>query len=163
MEEKKFFQAGRDPTYSIGEASKILRIHPRTLLKYEKLKLLKPNRNPKNNRRLYTGIDIQWVACVMRLVHQDGYSLKSLGSVLTLAPCWMIRGCPAENRENCDVFIHQDYPCWSKGKGKFSDLPCQQCVYFHHFHRLKEQQYTQTQKDSQHKEAGSGGVGQKRP
>jgi len=159
LEERKIFQGGRDPTYSIGEASKILRIHPRTLLKYEKLKLLKPNRNPKNNRRLYTGNDIQWVACVMRLVHQDGYSLKSLSSVLALAPCWMIKGCPTEIRENCQIFIDRDYPCWSKGKGKFSDIPCQQCVYYQHFSDKKGQQYAQTQKDSQKEEAGSGRVG----
>lgn len=149
MEERRIFQGGMDPTYSIGEASKILRIHPRTLLKYEKLKLLKPNRNPKNNRRLYTGNDIQWVACVMRLVHQDGYSLKSLSSVLALAPCWIIKGCPTEIRENCQIFIDHDYPCWSKGKGKFSDIPCQQCVYYQHFFDKKGQQYAQTQKDSQ--------------
>ena len=152
-------QSGTDPIYSISEASRILRIHQRTLLKYEKLGLLKPFRNPKNNRRLFTGNDIQWVGCIMRLVHQDGYSLKTLNSVLAVAPCWMIRGCPSEIRENCDVFIHQDSPCWSRGKGKFLDTLCHQCVYFNYFHRLKEQQSTETQKDSQKEEAGSGGLG----
>ncbi len=159
MKERDLFPTSTDPIYSISEASKILEIHPRTLLKYEKLKLLKPFRNPKNNRRVYTGNDIQWVVCVMRLVHQDGYSLKSLRSVLDLAPCWMIKGCPTEIRENCEIYIHQDYPCWNKGKGKFSDAPCDRCVYFNHFKSLKEREYSETQKDSQDKEAGSGEVG----
>ena len=159
MEERKIFQRGTDPTYSIGEASKILKIHPRTLLKYEKLNLIKPNRNPKNNRRLYTENDIQWVVCVMRLVHQNGYSLKSLSSVLALAPCWIIKGCPTEIREHCQVFIQRDHPCWSKGKGRFSDVACHQCVYYSRFYNKEEQQFVETQKDSQDKEAGSGGVG----
>lgn len=157
MNEKDILQTGMDPIYPISVVSKILKIHPRTLLKYEKLNLLKPRRNPKNNRRLYTGNDIRWVSCIIRLVHQDGYSLKTLGSVLALAPCWIIKGCPAEIRDNCEVFIHRDYPCWSKGKGNCSDVPCEQCVYFNHFHRMKEQQCAETQKDSQEKEAGSGG------
>lgn len=157
MNEKDILQTGMDPIYPISVVSKILKIHPRTLLKYEKLNLLKPHRNPKNNRRLYTGNDIRWVSCIIRLVHQDGYSLKTLGSVLALAPCWIIKGCPAEIRDNCEVFIHRDYPCWSKGKGNCSDVPCEQCVYFNHFHRMKEQQCAETQKDSQEKEAGSGG------
>ncbi len=159
MNEKNNFEPGIGPIYPIGEVSKILKIHPRTLLKYEKLNLLKPYRNPKNNRRLYAGNDIQWVICIMRLVHQDGYSLKSLSSVLALAPCWMIKGCPTEIRENCDVFLHNDYPCWRRGKGKFSDIPCQQCIYFNHYFSEKGQQYAQSKKDSQNKEAGSGGLG----
>ena len=159
MNARNPYQPGIDPIYSISEASRILRVHPRTLLKYEKLDLLRPHRNPRNNRRLYTGNDLQWVICIMRLVHQDGYKLKTLGSVLALAPCWIVKGCPAETRENCDVFIHHDYPCWSRGKEKLSDAPCQKCVYYTHFYRAKEQQNPETQKDSQHKEAGSGGVG----
>lgn len=159
MNEKKVFQLGIDPLYSISEVSKILKIHPRTLLKYEKLDLLKPHRNPKNNRRLYSGNDIQWVSCLMRLVHQDGYKLKSLGSVLAFAPCWIVKGCPTETRENCDVFIHGDYPCWSKEKEKLLDTPCQKCVYYTHFYRAKEQQSLETQKDSQNEEAGSEGWG----
>lgn len=163
MNERNVFHTGIDPIYSISQASKVLKIHPRTLLKYEKLNLLKPHRNPRNNRRLYTGNDIQWVVCLMRLVHQDGYSLKTLGSVLTLAPCWMIKGCPTEIRVNCDIFLHRDYPCWSKEKGKSSDVPCHQCVYYNHFYKTEEQQSAQTQKDSQEKEAGSGGVRQSKP
>lgn len=96
----------------------------------------------------------------MRLVHQDGYSLKTLGSVLTLAPCWIVKGCPVEIRDNCEVFIHRDYPCWSRAKGNYPDVPCEQCVYFNHFHHMKEQQGAETQKDSQEKEAGSGGWGE---
>lgn len=159
LEQRDISQLEKDSIYSISEASNILKIHIRTLLKYEKLNLLKPYRNPKNNRRLYTGNDIQWIVCLMRLVHQDGYSLKTLSSVLALAPCWMTKGCPTEIRENCEVFIHRDYPCWSKGKGKFSDIPCDQCVYFNHFFNEKEQQFAKTQKDSQEEEAGAGRVG----
>ena len=159
LNEKNNFEPGIDPIYLISEVSKILKIHPRTLLKYEKLNLLNPYRNPKNNRRLYAGNDIQWVICIMRLVHQDGYSLKSLSSVLALAPCWMIKGCPTAIRENCDVFLHSDYPCWRRGKGKFSDISCQQCIYFNHYFSEKGQPYAQSKKDSQNKEAGSGGLG----
>lgn len=83
---------------------------------------------------------------MMRLVHQDGYNLKTLGSVLTLAPCWIVKGSPAETRDNCVVFIHGDYPCWSKPEKTYSDVPCQQGVYFNHFHRVKEQQCTESQK-----------------
>ncbi len=158
MNEKNIPKTGIDPIYPISVVSEILKIHPRTLLKYEKLNLLKPHRNPKNNRRLYTGNDIQWVACIIRLVHQDGYSLKTLGSVLALAPCWIVKGCPPEIRDNCEVFILRDYPCWSRTKGNRSDVPCEQCVYFNHFYRLKEQQCAEIQKDSEEEAGSASGV-----
>ena len=47
-EKAKALAPGDEPVYSIASVSKMLGIHSRTLMKYEKLGLIKPFRDPKN-------------------------------------------------------------------------------------------------------------------
>lgn len=95
----KALSPSEEPIYSITSVSKMLKIHPRTLMKYEKLGLIKPFRDPKSNRRFYSNNDIKWITCIAKLVHEDGFNLKSLNYVLSLAPCWMVKQCPDEVRK----------------------------------------------------------------
>lgn len=112
----------------------MLKIHPRTLMKYEKLGLIKPFRNPKNNRRLYSNNDIKWISCIAKMIHEDGFSLKSLGYVLSLAPCWMIKECPEEVRKECQAYHNHSKPCWetinTMCRPCTNRISCTECVFF---------------------------------
>jgi len=133
-EKAKTLASGDEPIYSITSVSKILKIHPRTLMKYENLGLIKPFRDPKNNRRLYSNNDIKWIACIAKLVHEDGFSLKSLSYVLSLAPCWIVKQCPEEIRKQCQAYHNRSKPCWETinalCKPCVNRISCMECVFF---------------------------------
>jgi len=115
--------SGDEPIHSISSVCKLIKIHSRTLMKYEKLGLIKPFRDPKNNRRLYSNNDIKWITCITKLVHEDGFSLKSLNYVLSLAPCWIVKGCPEETRKECQAYNNQSKPCW-----EIISTVCKPCI-----------------------------------
>jgi MerR family transcriptional regulator/heat shock protein HspR len=119
----KALASGNEPIHSITSVSKMLKIHTRTLMKYEKLGLIKPFRNPKNNRRLYSNNDVKWITCIAKLVHEDGFNLKSLNYVLSLTPCWVVKRCPEETRKQCQAYYNQSKPCW-----EIIGAVCKPCV-----------------------------------
>jgi MerR family transcriptional regulator/heat shock protein HspR len=141
-EQAKALSSGDEPIYSITSVSKMLKIHPRTLMKYEKLGLIKPFRNPKNNRRFYSNNDMKWISCIAKMVHEDGFSLKSLNYVLSLAPCWMIKGCPEEVRKECQAHYNHSKPCWETintvCRPCINRIACTDCVFYQASKQRKE-------------------------
>jgi MerR family transcriptional regulator/heat shock protein HspR len=141
-EKAKALASGDEPLYSIASVSKMLRIHPRTLMKYEKLGLMKPYRDPKNNRRFYSNNDIKWISCIAKLVHEDGFNLKSLGYVLSLAPCWVVMECPEEMRKECQAYYNRSKPCWETintvCRPCVNRISCSECVFFQASQKRKD-------------------------
>jgi MerR family transcriptional regulator/heat shock protein HspR len=141
-EKAKTLISGEDPIYSISSVSKMLKIHSRTLMKYEKLGLIKPFRDPRNNRRLYSNNDVKWISCIAKLVHEDGFNLKSLNYVLSLAPCWMVKRCPEESRKQCQAYYNQSKPCWeilsAVCKPCVDRIPCTECDFYRASKQKKE-------------------------
>lgn len=75
---------------SIGSAAAALGVHPRTLMAYERMGLVKPVR--KSNQRRYSPEDLVWLGCAKELNHDGGISLQGLATMLRFVPCWAIRG-----------------------------------------------------------------------
>ena len=73
----------------IGEASERLGLHARTLMAYERLGLVKPER--RSNRRHYTESQLRWLGCVQELNREGGISLQGIGTLLRFVPCWAVR------------------------------------------------------------------------
>jgi hypothetical protein len=48
-------------------------------------------------------------------------------------PCWEVRGCSEENKENCKAYANPDVPCWQTFRNKNGDLRegCLDCGVFH--------------------------------
>ncbi len=98
------------PLYTIGTAAELLSVHPRTLRLYEQGGLLKPAR--RNNRRFYSNNDLRWIQCIRYLIHQKGLNQEGLRRLLALIPCWEIRDCSKEERDNCTAYVDNTAPCW---------------------------------------------------
>ncbi|MQS90074.1 MerR family transcriptional regulator [Companilactobacillus mishanensis] len=62
--------------YSIGEFSKKCGLSIDTLRYYEKLEIIRSNRD-ENNRRYYTDDDLKWVSFVIR-IKKTGMSIKNI-------------------------------------------------------------------------------------
>jgi MerR family transcriptional regulator/heat shock protein HspR len=77
------------PRHGIGEASARLGLHPRTLMAYERLGLVRPER--RSNRREYSEDEIRWLGCVRELNRDGGISHQGLATMLRFVPCWAIR------------------------------------------------------------------------
>jgi len=89
--------------FTIGRAAEMLDIHPRTLRNYEESGLISPLR--KGAWRYYTMRDIQWLECLMKMIHEHGVSINGVKKLLKFTPCWNIVECPFEKRQRCSAFF----------------------------------------------------------
>ncbi|MFP5212940.1 MAG: MerR family transcriptional regulator [Acidobacteriota bacterium] len=96
--------------YPIGIVAELLDIHPRTLRIYEQEGLIRPAR--RGGKRFYSNNDLQWLKCLRRLLTDDGLNIAGIKKLLTITPCWNIRGCAEEVRKNCPAILNFPVPCW---------------------------------------------------
>ncbi len=87
------------PIFSIGTASNILNVHPRTLRIYEREGLSSPER--KGAWRYYSMDDLNWIKCVRMMIHERGINTSAIKTLLKHMPCWNIIDCPLEKRKQC--------------------------------------------------------------
>lgn len=114
------------PVYTIGTASEILQVHPRTLRLYEEGGLIRPAR--KNNRRLYSASDLEWISCVRYLIHERGLNQEGLRRLLALIPCSEIKGCAPEIKADCPAWLDKTTPCWDWARRTGDeDRRCNEC------------------------------------
>ncbi len=71
------------PIYTISVASEILGTHPRTLMMYENMALVVPQRTGTNRRR-YSQRDIHKLHAIQTLTRNHGVNLKGVEYILEL-------------------------------------------------------------------------------
>lgn len=96
------------PVYTIGVASRLLDVHPRTLRIYENEGLIKPHR--QGSRRLYSPNDVQWITCLRSLIHEQGISIPGIKKLLRFATCYEIADCPEGVHCSCDAVVDRVIP-----------------------------------------------------
>jgi MerR family transcriptional regulator/heat shock protein HspR len=115
------------PIYPISVAAKLLGVHPRTLRLYEDEGLLKPFR--QGTKRYYSQNNIEWINCLRHLIHEEGISIPGIKRLLDLTPCWEIKKCPPERRNQCSAYIDKIVPCWERASSVCAKElnKCQEC------------------------------------
>jgi MerR family transcriptional regulator, heat shock protein HspR len=71
------------PIYTLSVASEILETHPRTLMMYEHLGLIKPKRTVTNRRR-YSQRDLMKLQAIQTLTRKHGVNLAGVRYILTM-------------------------------------------------------------------------------
>jgi MerR family transcriptional regulator, heat shock protein HspR len=71
------------PIYTLGVASEMLDAHPRTLMVYEQLDMIKPQRTPTNRRR-YSPRDVLKLQAIQKLTRRDGVNLAGARFILAV-------------------------------------------------------------------------------
>jgi DNA-binding transcriptional MerR regulator len=71
------------PIYTISVAAEILATHPRTLMMYEHLQLVVPQRTATNRRR-YSQRDVLTLQAIQRLTREHGLNLNGARYVIQL-------------------------------------------------------------------------------
>jgi MerR family transcriptional regulator, heat shock protein HspR len=122
--------ASSDAIYPISVAAKLLGVHPRTIRIYEEEGLIKPAR--QGQKRYFSNDDIDWIECLRFLIHEEGISIPGIKKLLELSPCWDIRNCPPEKRDNCSAFTDRTVPCWEKVNSACAsnEQHCRSCEVF---------------------------------
>ena len=71
------------PIYTLGVASEMLDAHPRTLMVYEQVDMIKPQRTPTNRRR-YSPRDVMKLQAIQKLTRRHGVNLAGARFILAL-------------------------------------------------------------------------------
>ena len=104
--------AGRDagidldkPIFTLSVASEILETHPRTLMMYEHLDMIRPKRTVTNRRR-YSRRDVMKLQAIQTLTRKHGVNLAGVRYILALLKRLQDAGIEApEGLRNLDVTL----------------------------------------------------------
>jgi MerR family transcriptional regulator, heat shock protein HspR len=65
-------------------------------------------------------VDILRLKYIHKLLDEGGLNIAAIRTLLAIIPCWAIRKCSDEEREKCQGFKSDAYPCWEAfKKGSF--------------------------------------------
>ncbi len=93
------------PIYTLSVASEILETHPRTLMMYEHLSMIKPKRTVTNRRR-YSQRDLMKLQAIQTLTRKHGVNLAGVRYVLALLKILDANGLePPEGLRELDVSL----------------------------------------------------------
>jgi MerR family transcriptional regulator/heat shock protein HspR len=91
------------PIYTLSVASEILETHPRTLMMYEHLSMIKPKRTATNRRR-YSQRDLMKLQAIQTLTRRHGVNLAGVRYILALLKTIQLNGLRApEALKDLDV------------------------------------------------------------
>ena len=79
------------PIYTLSVASEILETHPRTLMMYEHLNMIKPKRTVTNRRR-YSQRDLMKLQAIQTLTRRHGVNLAGVRYILALLKTLQLNG-----------------------------------------------------------------------
>ena len=82
------------PIYTLSVAAEVLETHPRTLMMYEHLSMIKPKRTATNRRR-YSQRDLMKLQAIQTLTRKHGVNLAGVRYVLTMLKTLQLSGLDA--------------------------------------------------------------------
>lgn len=124
------------PLYPLRVAAELTRTSIYALRQYVDLGLIIPYKTP-TNRRLYSKVDIKRILCIRKYLDEQGLNIAGIKALLASVPCWLIKPCSVEDRENCDAYTSLNEPCWQvtvKGP-TCQEVDCRECDVY----RLQEE------------------------
>ncbi len=95
----------------IGTVARHFDISPDLLRLYERAGLLIPMKSPRGVR-YFTKRDYPWIETIRRLVHNSRLNLADIRHILASLPCWRIRHCGFEKKNECPLISDGWQPCW---------------------------------------------------
>lgn len=116
------------PVYTLSTTSSLSKIPVHSIRQYIDKALIIPFKK-ESNRNLFSQVDILRLSYIHKLLNHDGLNIAGIRSLFALIPCWAIRKCSAEERERCQAFQSDAYPCWEASeKGTIcKNSNCREC------------------------------------
>jgi len=125
---KNSFVESTTPVYTLSTVSTLSGIPVHSIRQYIDKGLMIPFKK-ESNRNLFSQVDILRLKYIHKLLEQNGLNIAGIRSLLALIPCWTIRKCPNGEREKCQAYISETYPCWEASeKGTICrNTNCREC------------------------------------
>jgi MerR family transcriptional regulator/heat shock protein HspR len=116
------------PVYTLSTTAGLSGIPVHSIRQYIDKGLIIPFRK-KSNRNLFSQVDILRLKFIHKLLDEEGLNIAGIKTLLALIPCWAIRECSDEEREECQAFHSDAYPCWEASeKGTlYKNTNCREC------------------------------------
>jgi MerR family transcriptional regulator/heat shock protein HspR len=116
------------PVYTLGTTSTLSEIPIHSIRQYINNGLIIPFRK-ESNRHLFSQVDILRLKYIHKLLVEDGLNIAGIKSLFALIPCWAIRKCTSDEREKCQAFHSDTFPCWDASeKGPLcKNSNCREC------------------------------------
>lgn len=116
------------PVYTLSIAAELSGIPVHSIRQYIDKGLIVPFRK-ESGRNLFSTVDIQRLKYINKLLDEDGLNIAGIRALLALIPCWAIRQCSTEEREKCEAYLSETYPCWEASeKGVLcKNTNCREC------------------------------------
>src|SRR5262249_18006699 len=109
------------PIYTLSVASEILETHPRTLMMYEHLNMIKPKRTVTNRRR-YSQRDLMKLQAIQTLTRKHGVNLAGVRYILALLKTLQLNG--LESPEGLkDLDVTQLEVCAARARRRVAGTP----------------------------------------
>jgi MerR family transcriptional regulator/heat shock protein HspR len=116
------------PVYTLSITADLSGIPVHSIRQYIDKGLIIPFKK-ESNRNLFSNVDIQRLKYIHKLLDEHGLNIAGIRTLLALIPCWAVRKCAEEEREKCQAFQSDSYPCWEASeKGLLcKNTNCREC------------------------------------
>ena len=116
------------PVYTLSTTSSLSGIPVHSIRQYIDKGLIIPFKK-ESNRNLFSQVDILRLKFIHKLLDENGLNIAGIRTLLALIPCWAIRRCSAGERDTCQAFHSDAYPCWEASeKGTLcKNTNCREC------------------------------------
>jgi len=117
-----------NPVYTMSIASSLSGTPVHSIRQYIDKGLMIPFKK-ESNRNLFSQVDILRLKFIQKLLDEDGLNIAGIRALLALVPCWAIRPCSDKEREKCQAYHSNSYPCWEASeKGTLcKNTNCREC------------------------------------
>jgi hypothetical protein len=116
--------------FLINEVSRKVNLSQKRIREYEKEGFIRPLREQNTNNRLYSPFEVTQIQRINSLIHERGFTLACLRTLLVLAPCWNIFDC--KDKEKCPAYQLPWRPCYEvrEYRDTLCGGPCDRCAVF---------------------------------
>ena len=126
MEHKSVSSA--TPVYTLSTAADLSGIPVHSVRQYIDRGLIIPFKKD-SRRNLFSQVDILRLRFIHRLLDEGGLNIAGIRTLLANIPCWAVKKCPEGEREKCQAYHSETFPCWEASeKGTLcKNTNCREC------------------------------------
>jgi MerR family transcriptional regulator/heat shock protein HspR len=116
------------PVYTLSTTSTLSGIPVHSIRQYIDKGLIIPFKK-ESSRNLFSQVDILRLKFIHKMLDEDGLNIAGIRALLALIPCWAITECSLAERETCQAYHSDAYPCWEASeKGILcKNTNCREC------------------------------------
>jgi MerR family transcriptional regulator, heat shock protein HspR len=122
------FVEATTPVYTLSTTSALSDIPVHSIRQYIDKGLIIPFRK-ESNRNLFSQVDVIRLKYIHKLLNENGLNIAGISALFSLIPCWAVTQCSPEERDNCQAYHSDTFPCWEASeKGTICrNTNCREC------------------------------------